>query len=329
MKKLGKHSLIAATFFAMTFVTLGVPALASHDSADVIVEWNQLAQRTIGGQPFSQTRQYAMVHIAMADAVLAIDGHYRPFRVRTWAPRGASQEAAAAQAARDVLVALVPGSQATLDAALATRLATIPEGRRTTGVQVGKKVAAAVLAWRQNDGFATANPQPPIIIASVLPGIWRPTASGAAQYSGLGSVEPFGLLSPTQFQPLPFPQLESPEYAEDYNEVKSKGRLTGSTRTPEETRTAQLVAGSGAFSNATNPFRLWSNVARDAAQSKRLSLVETARLFALVTASIHDSLQTAHASKFVYRLWRPETAIDQADIDNNAGTVSESKWAPW
>jgi hypothetical protein len=122
--------------------------------------------------------------------------------------------------------------------------------------------------------------------------------------------------------------LESPEYAEDYNEVKSIGRFMSSTRTPDETRIAQLVGLSGAFNSATNPFRLWSNVARDAAQSKRLSLVETARLFALVTASIHDSLQTAHASKFVYRLWRPETAIDQADIDNNAGTVSESKWAP-
>src|SRR5688572_21455319 len=138
-----------------------------------------------------------MMHIAMADAVVAIEGDYRPYRVRIWAPRGASAEAAAAQAAHDVLVVLVPAGQTTFDMALGARLANIPPGRRASGVAVGKKVAAEILAWRQNDGFAGANPQPPAFLASTLPGIWRPTASGPAQFSRLGDVEPFGLLTPT------------------------------------------------------------------------------------------------------------------------------------
>ncbi len=202
------------------------------------------------------------------------------------------------------------------------------QGSRANGVQVGQQVAAAILTWRENDGSATANPQPPAFLPSVLPGIWRPTASGPAQFSEFGSVVPFALLTPTQYLPTPPPQLESTEYAEDFNEVKSKGRATGSTRTPEETRSAQLFAGLGDFANATNPFRLWDNVARDVAARKSLSLVETARLFALLSASIHDSLQTSQASKFVYRLWRPETAIDQAGVDDNPNTAPETAWPP-
>jgi hypothetical protein len=299
-------------------------------SRQVIIDWNKVAQANIGGQPFSQTRSYAMVHIAMADAVIAVEGDFEPFHVELKSvPHGASAKAAAAQAARDVLVALIPANQATFDSALATSLANIPSGQRMNGSKIGKKVAQKVLEWRQNDGFSSANPQPADFLASTLPGIWRQTVSGPAQYSALGSVEPFGLLAPTQFLPVPPPQLESDEYAADYNEVKDKGRATGSTRSEDETRLAQLVASApGPYANATSPFRLWSNVAIDLANSEHLSLVRTARMFALLTASIHDSLQTSHSSKFTYRLWRPENAVAGADIDDNPDTTSEIGWVP-
>lgn len=300
-----------------------------HADAEVILEWNRLAQQHIAGPPFSQTRQYAMVHVAMADAVVAIQRQYEPFQVRIRAPVGASAEAAAAQAAHDVLVFLIPGAAAVLDAALVQSLQGIPPGRRWTGSEVGARVAAEVIAWRQHDGFASANPQPPPYLASELPGVWRQTASGPAQFSRLGDVVPFGLLTPTQFLPVPPPQLESSRYAEDFNEVREKGPASGSTRLPEETRTAQLWASApGPFANVTTPFRIWSSVARDIARSDGLSLVDTARLFALLTTSIHDSLQTSQTSKFVYRLWRPETAIAHADIDDNPGTTAVAGWTP-
>jgi hypothetical protein len=320
--------LAAATIAVASFGVLIPRADANHQSAEVIIEWNQLLQQNVGGPPFAQTRTYAMAHIAMADAVVAIEGGYKPYRVRLEAPHGASAEAAAAQAAHDVLVVLIPTGQSAFDTALQTRLASIPPGLRAKGVAVGKKVAAAILEWRQNDGFAAANPQPPSFLASTLPGIWRPTASGPAQFSRLGDVEPFGLLTTTQFLPLVQPQLESAEYAENFNEVKNKGRATGSTRTLEETRFAQLFGSAGPYVNATTPFRLWSNVARDVSQARRYSLTRTARVFALMTASIHDSLLTSQTSKFVYRLWRPETAIAQADVDGNAATIAENPWVP-
>jgi hypothetical protein len=315
-------------------------ATGQSDSAAVVIEWNQLAQLHIAGPPFTQNRQYAMVHIAIADAVVAIEGRYEPFSIGAWAPHGASARAAAAQAAHDVLISFFPAGSAPVaafDAKLAADLASIPPGQRFGGVLVGKNVAAWLIASRQNDGFAGANPQPPAFLASELPGIWRQTTAGsggAAQFSKLGDAEPFGVLSPTQFLPKPPPQLEDPLYAADFNEVKAKGPAVGSTRLPEETRTAQLWAGAGPWANVTNAGRLWQNVARDVATADGLSLVQTARLYALLTASIHDSVQTSQTSKFVYRLWRPVTAVAGAGVDNNPATDSTpppgspSPWAP-
>lgn len=356
-----KASCLAAATICAAVLTSSA-ALAHkppNDAASVIVDWNQLAQKSIGGQPFAQVRQYAMLHIAMADAVVAIEGRYEAFMVPSRAPRGASAKAAAAQAAHDVLVYLIPASAATFDTELAGDLAGIPPGPKAMGISVGKKVAAWVIAQRANDGADQAtsnpgaspgpglppNPGTPLIEPSTLPGIWRQTFSGPAVYSGWGKAEPFAVLSPTQFLPDAFPQLESARYATDLNETKMGRRPSVIPTDPAaysyEQRTALLWAGgtaSGAtrtvpgvptpFVNVTNPFRLWYNVTRDAAQQEHLSLVKTARLFALVAVSIHDSLQTAHTSKFLYRLWRPETAIPNADQDNNPATDADPTWVP-
>jgi hypothetical protein len=353
--------LAAATLAVAALATLAPGAHATQsDDASVIVDWNQLAQKKIGGQPFSQVRQYAMLQIAMADAVVAIEGRYEAFMVPSKAPHGASAKAAAAQAAHDVLVHLIPTATADFDAELAADLAGIPPWSKATGVQVGKKVAAWVIAQRANDGSdqTTSNPgaspgpgQPvnpgePLIEPSTLPGIWRQTFSGPAVYSGWGKAEPFAVLSPTQFLPTAFPQLETEEYATSFTEVKNDGRRPATISADPnaysyQQRTALLWAGGMAsgiqrtdppvatpFVNVTNPFRLWYNVTRDAAQKERLSLVKTARLFALVAVSIHDSLQTAHTSKFLYRLWRPETAIPQAHEDGNSDTGADASWVP-
>ena len=49
-----------------------------------------------------------MLHVAMFDAVNSIEERYRPYHVRVRASHGASSEAAAAQAAHDVLAAVLP-----------------------------------------------------------------------------------------------------------------------------------------------------------------------------------------------------------------------------
>lgn len=123
-----------------------------------------------------------MVQFAMADAVVSIRGQYEPFHAKVPAPPSANARAAAAQAAHDVLVALFPANTAELDAALYMTLQSIPQDRRWPGRTIGKNAAAQVLAWRANDGFADANPQPPTILPSLLPGI----RAGLREQPGVG-----------------------------------------------------------------------------------------------------------------------------------------------
>ena len=330
---------------AAILLLVAVAGFATRVEANTVIEWNQLAGQYVAGPPFSQLRQYAMTHVAMADAVVAIEGRYEPFKFDLNASSGASANAAAAQAAHDVLATFfaagTPG-RAAIDAKLATDLAAIPPGLRSQGVAVGKQSAALVLAWRATDGFAAADPRPPTfpLVPSVLPGIWVPTASGVAQFSDLGSVEPFGVLSSTQFLPAPPPQLESAEYAADFNEVKTEGQRPATfpatcAAATDRHRIALVWAGAAPCTNVTTAFRLWHNVARDMAQARHLSLVETARLFALLATSQFDSVQTSQNSKFVYRLWRPETAIANAgavgsdpDYDDNPNTAGQAGWTP-
>lgn len=325
-------ALVCVTLLSATIATAG----QKRADPEVIVEWNALIQRYSTGQPFSQIRGYAMMHIAMADSVIAVEGKFDPFMIKARAPSGACAEIAAAQAAHDVFYFVIasPEGRAAADALLKTRVDAYQPSEIASGIRLGQKVAAEVIAARLNDGYALANPQPPTLAASTLPGIWRPTPSGAYQFSNIGVVQPFGLVSPTQFLPVPFPQLESQIYADNFNEVKAKGRAAGGPIAPDRTeaqgRFAQLFASSPGtpYANATNPLRLWSNVTRDMARLHRLSLVGTARLFAMSTVSSHDSLQTSQYSKEIYRLWRPETAIANADIDNNPNTEAEKDWRP-
>jgi hypothetical protein len=132
-------------------------------------------------------------------------------------------------------------------------------------------------------------------------------------------------LSATQFLPPPPPVLTSARYAADLNEVKLLGKSDSAVRTAEQTTIAQLWSSVG---TTTGFFSVWNNVARDAVEARNLSLVETARVFALVNVSIHDALQTTQASKFVYGVWRPVTAIRAADTDLNPATDPDPAWLP-
>src|SRR4029077_3900626 len=97
---------------------------------------------------------FAILHVAIHDAVNAVESRYEPFQPSTSpAPAGASVEAAIAGAAHATLVALLPDSKATFDAALEETLrALTDDSRKTAGLEVGRTAAAAILTARQNDG---------------------------------------------------------------------------------------------------------------------------------------------------------------------------------
>jgi hypothetical protein len=228
-----------------------------------------------------------------------------------------------------VMVALNPAATAAYDALLRQQLGDGPKGFERLGTAVGAKAAAAVLEWRRNDGWIV--PSFPPYSEPPLPGRWQPTPPGnaAATFTHVQKAAPLAMVSSTHFLPAPPPILTSPRYAADLNEVKAIGKSDSATRTPAQTTIARVwasIAASGTGA-ATHYSSIWNNIAGDIARDRGLSLVETARLFVLMNVSIHDALHTTLTSKFIYGVWRPVTAIRQADTDLNAATDPDPMWS--
>lgn len=326
-----RTTLTGLTLALALLMPAGRPARAHSPAADIVYEWNQILQDTIPIPHNVLTpRFFAMTHIAMFDAIATFERDFEPYRVRLGHWNGGSPAAAAAQAAHDVLVVINPAATATYDAALARQLESDPSGFVQHGAEVGAAVAREILSWRQNDGWVVS-PFPPYS-EPLLPGRWQPTPPNnpVPTFTHVRTAQPLALLSATQYLPAPPPALTSARYATDLNEVKLIGKSDSTLRTPEQTAIARLWNGNAASGTgtATNYLSIWNNIARDAARERQLSLIETARVFVLVNVSVHDALQTAQASKFVYGLWRPVTAIRQADTDLNAATDPDASWLP-
>ncbi len=316
---------ILVTALALSALTPSGQARGRHSTVQVVLEWNQLLEETLPapGNPLTP-RFYAMAHIAMFDAINAIDREFEPYRVRLRSGSG-SPDAAAARAAHDVLVAINPSAAATYDAALAEEIGRHPSGFVRNGAEIGARVAKEILAWRQNDGWIVS--PFPAYSEPLLPGRWRPTppANASATFTHLQQAMPMALLSPTQYLPLPPPVLTSARYAADLDEVKRLGRGEGGERTDDQTALSRLWSGVG---TSTGFFAVWNAMARDVVEASHLSLVEAARVFVLLNVSIHDALQTTQTSKFVYGFWRPVTAIREADSDLNDETSPDPDWLP-
>ena len=294
--------------------------------ADVVSDWNAVAgtaMRNANITTGSQTRPLAIMHAAIFDAVNGIARKYEPYFVTEWAPGGARQEAAAAQAAYTTLVSLIPSQTALFDAQLALSLAAIPgaEGNSESigrGRAWGERVAMDILAWRSGDGF---NAVVPPFCCGATPGVWRsvpPAAATAnAVFPQVAVMTPFALTSPSQFRPGPPPALASAEYAADINEVKAVGRATGSTRTAEQTELARLW-------HAVAPID--ENATFISLLPPGLDLVDRARILALVNLAMADAYIHVFDAKYTYNLWRPYHAIRLADTDGNAATVPDPEW---
>src|SRR6185369_2363346 len=214
-------------------------------AADMVLEWNAVAveaTRVAKLSPPPQTRALAMVQGAVYDAVNGIERGYAPYLVDQHTARWASSEAAAATAAHDVLVGLLPTQQATLDAALTSSLANVPDGRaEEAGVAFGKLVSESMLAARQDDGSTD--------VVTYVPGTepddWQPTPPGFAAplTPQWATLETFAINSPDQFRPGPPPAINSPEFTAAFNEVKAISASNSTTRTAEQTEIARYWAG--------------------------------------------------------------------------------------
>ena len=318
------RQLVAAALLCALLPIHRPAAAGPSPDPGVVIEWNQLAQATIPASagPLAM-RYYAILHVAMFDAANSITGRYTPFKTALSAPSGASAEAAAAQAAHNVLVALIPAEKARYRAALDARLANLPTGAVQDGIAIGKTVAYRTLKWRANDGIFG----PPIPFAlPQLPGMWQPAVPGGQPFqTQLPAAVPFTMESVTQFLVPRHPELTSERYARDFEEVRLIGARASTTRTATQTQAAQLFA---SVITGTNNFNIWNNVARDVVLAKKLSLTEAARLFAFLDTTMMDSLLGTQTGKFIYGLWRPRTAIPGAADDLNPATTADPAWQP-
>jgi hypothetical protein len=302
---------------AALIVAFGCPAGARGDA---VSDWNIAANAAIfstGPTAHAAVLSTAMVQGAVYDAVNAIAGGYHPYLPTPAADPTYSQDAAAATAAFRVVASLVPAQLATLQTRYDASLAAIPDGpAKTGGIAVGQAAATAMLAARANDG----RNGPFTFVPGTAPGAWRtsPPLFLVDPTPWVGYVTPFLLPNAEMLRSDGPNALRSRAYARDFNEVKSLGSLTSTTRTPDQTMAAIFWQ--------AQPGGLWGGVMRSLSARYGLSTAENARLFAMVSLAAADGAIACWNDKAYWNFWRPIDAIHEAASDGNRATRADATW---
>jgi hypothetical protein len=306
-------------------ILCGFLSCAPSVFADAVTDWNEIAVGAVtAGRPGpTGLVDLALVQAAVHDAVQAIDRRFEPYYAEVPRAHG-SRSAAAAAAAHAMLVGFYPAQASTLDATYFNYLA--DKGLTgNPGLEVGEKIAAAILPLRRVD----PDPLPAPFTGGTGIGEWRPTDSLIgnpplpAPFSPmatpwLGNFDPFTLTGPARFRALPPPDLTSDRYTRDYNEVKSLGSFNSTARTPEQTDLAYFYS--------ENFSAQWNRALRGIATNHIRRIGDTARFFALADLAQADALITAWDSKKFYNFWRPVTAIHEGENDSNPNTAGDPAW---
>jgi len=153
---------------------------------------------------------------------------YRSLKVHPLPAAPTTSKEAAAAAAAAVLATIDAKTADEMKGALATYLASIPDGAaKSDGVRLGEAVAAKVVAARANDGSDAPDDYRP----RTTPGVYVPTAITVA--SMWPNLKPFAIAKGSQFRPGPPISLESKEWATDYDELKDFGGQNSAKRTAQ------------------------------------------------------------------------------------------------
>jgi hypothetical protein len=302
-------------------------AAAALPPGNAAEQWNQIAEDTVVGSGAFQGEGF----VYMAYASMAMNRAVNPGQ-----RHGQSPDAAVTEAAYQILVHYFPAQQADLTAFHDAALAAIPDGAaKRNGIGYGAIAAARVLRERADDGLQT-----PIGSTSAFPtlapgpGVWRltPPAYAAPQTPWMANMRPFALESADQFLPPPPPSLQSQQWVDAFNEVKSLGAIDSTTRTSDETTIAIFWT--------ANVVRQYNILARSIATNESLDVPETAQLLAMVNEVGADAMIAMMNAKYHYLNWRPVSAIDPSSVtndgfgpvpgfdDGNPLTVEQPGWRP-
>ena len=292
-------------------------------SNSVVIEWSNVAFEAAGGaaegHPVLASRIEAMMHIAIHDALNAIVPVYEQYSYHQQNAL-ADPFAAAVSAAHTVLKGSWPDSGQMLDSSLSVSLSNIPDGpAKTEGIALGIASGNAILALRAGDG-AYQNPVAPPAVPTI-PGVYVTVPPFTFEYVPFwGAIPVFSLQAQDQFRPSPPPDLNSPAYTRDFNEVKEVGELNSTVRTADQT----------AYGNWWYEFVDigWNRIGRIQATEHNTGLYSTARMFALLNMAMADAYIACWNAKYFYNFWRPYTAIRAAATDGNDKTTADPNWEP-
>lgn len=315
-------------------------------SPEMVLQWNEAATKVVYQiqalipdppiPPFIESRYYAMVNIAMHDALNTIVPKYKTYAYHS-RDKEANPDAAVAQAAHDVISfffgQLNPPAFVTpqpvqdyINDLLTQSLNTIQDGEaKTKGIALGQAAAQAIIQNRSNDGIA--NVMFPVT-PGTLPGQYRftfpfdgPPFNGFYDSPGWGNLKTFGIENSEQFSvPAPYP-INSAAYTADYNEVKRLGCVT-CTGVNGRTQDQENIA---KFWVENSPYG-WNKAARAIVAEQNLDAWKVARLLALLQMTEADTYIASLKSKMNNFFWRPITAIHLADEDGNPDTQGDPNW---
>jgi membrane-associated phospholipid phosphatase len=302
-------------------------ASSAQASGQSIVDWNR-ELITLLGTPGLQsatiqpTRSFAVLQAAEYDAVVSTTRVGRPYLFSVPSPRDARADAAADQAAHDVLTALYPAATSDIDRLLSAELTSIPDGQgKRDGQRAGATVARLLVDLRAFDGSAAT---PPPFVAGSQPGDYQPTPPNfpAPVFTTWGSITPFLLTSGSQFRPKAPPPVSSPTYAAALNQVKALGQDTSTIRTADQTTEAK-------FWGSAPIWNTWNEIAQTLLTDQHASLQRAATVFANLDLSLADATIALYDAKYFYRLWRPVTAIRAGNTGYNPAIPADPNAPTW
>ena len=300
---------------------------AGQTSSDrrAVADWSLIAQNAIvvvGRRfPGEAAVHMGIVHAAIYDAVVAIEGGYRPYAVAPTVPPNTSLAAAVAAAAHRVLAGRFTDQQSGpegLDDVYLAYLNGIPDGAaKTNGILVGEEVGGAILLLRANDGLDSLVPyvqRPP------GPGVYEPTAPVPPLGTRMPRVLPLALKDASQFRPDGPPAIHGRAYAKDFDEVKALGRVDSNVRTAAQTAVARFWT--------DHDLPQWNRNLLRLADTRGLTAIETARMLAMAHVAGGDAMVGCFDAKYQYLSWRPIHAIQRAGTDGNPRTAPDPAWQP-
>jgi hypothetical protein len=310
---------ICLSFFLAAALFAPIPSHAQN----VVTDWDSIASTAIISNakqsPGSSSVWFAYVHLAVYDAVNAIDHQHQPYLFTTQAPAGTSKDAAAVGAAHRILVYYFPAQQLSLDAQFTFSLANIIDtaANIAAGVSVGEQAAQALIAARAHDGLLANVPYTPPPVGR---GAWQPTppAFPPPVTPWLGQMVPFTMSSAGQFLPEGPTPLDSQDWIDDYNQVKALGAFNSTARTKEQTEIGLF------WTEHTG--QQYARAFRTLAVQQGLDTSETARLMAMLWTGYSDSAIGCFNAKYTFSFWRPITAIRAGG--GNPALTGDPLWTP-